>query len=303
MSLYKNTMGKLKLRETETERAKMLYRKMEQSKNKEENTFMRKGKVIRRIAMAGVAVCLAVVAVTGIGDKAWKQTVKNAKDGHAFTLYVNAAELEEGKSVTLSSDTSKQSWAFSGNEDDNEMSYVIEMPVTCTGDDIDTITYEINKGAFQIDQMPDENIVVNGQLCNEQEMLNVGNCGSVEDEEGNIISETKQYKSFTVNYDRQTGEQFWISICGVTDYFDGKLFPGAFYDLDDYTIQDECDAINRMLDGVEITCTVHFKDGTTHQKTLSVGAEVKPNSEAGDADIIEKEAADAESVYIVYTMK
>ena len=298
MDMYKKTMDKLKLRETAKERAKQLYRNMESDSGYKASMIrreemMRKGKIARRVVMAGAAVCLAVVAVTGVGDMAFHKTTKMVKESHAFTFYVNAAELEEGKSAALVNDISNQSWALGGLEDGG-MSYVIGMPVTCTGDDIDTITYEINKGAFDVVTMPGDGFVVDGELYDGE--LNTGSIGCVEDAQGNIISEENHYKAVTVSYNRQSGEQDWISICGETDYFDERLFGGD-------SLADENDGFNRMLDGVEITCTVHFKDGTLEKRRLAVGSEIKTCGEAGDVNGVENEGADMEDVYIVYMMK
>ena len=234
-----------------------------------------------------------------------------------FTLYVKAAEtdgkqsgeertqdgqstqLSVGKSVPLLSSDKANSWVLGGDDvNGSVVDYCISMPFTCVGDHIEKITYSINNGAFQIVQPEDESIIVDGQLYEGE--LNTGSIGGDYDEEnGGLPSrpfETVLYRSFTLDYNRQTDEDTWINICNnrsvSKEVFDALWGEGK-------SLEDMNHGIQQMLDNTVITCTVQYSDQTSQTVTIKVGSKVMSCAEAGEESKYEGE----ESVYVTFELQ
>lgn len=234
-----------------------------------------------------------------------------------FTLYVKAAEadgkqsgeertgdgqatqLSVGKSVPLLSSDKANSWVLGGDDvNGNVVDYCISMPFTCVGDHIEKITYSINNGAFQIVQPENASIIIDGQLYEGE--LNTGSIGGDYDEEnGGLPSkpfETVLYRSFTLDYNRQTDEDTWINICNNRpvnkEVFDALWGEGK-------SLEDMNNGIQQMLDNTVITCTVQYSDQTSQTVTIKVGSKVMSCSEAGEEPKYEGE----ESVYFTFELQ
>lgn len=234
-----------------------------------------------------------------------------------FTLYVKAAEadgkqsgeertgdgqatqLSVGKSVPLLSSDKANSWVLGGDDvNGNVVDYCISMPFTCVGDHIEKITYSINNGAFQIVQPENASIIIDGQLYEGE--LNTGSIGGDYDEEnGGLPSkpfETVLYRSFTLDYNRQTDEDTWINICNnrsvSKEVFDALWGEGK-------SLEDMNHGIQQMLDNTVITCTVQYSDQTSQTVTIKVGSKVMSCAEAGEESKYEGE----ESVYFTFELQ
>lgn len=234
-----------------------------------------------------------------------------------FTLYVKAAEadgkqsgeertgdgqatqLSVGKSVPLLSSDKANSWVLGGDDvNGNVVDYCISMPFTCVGDHIEKITYSINNGAFQIVQPENASIIIDGQLYEGE--LNTGSIGGDYDEEnGGLPSkpfETVLYRSFTLDYNRQTDEDTWINICNnrpvSKEVFDALWGEGK-------SLEDMNHGIQQMLDNTVITCTVQYSDQTSQTVTIKVGSKVMSCAEAGEEPKYEGE----ESVYVTFELQ
>lgn len=234
-----------------------------------------------------------------------------------FTLYVKAAEadgkqsgeertgdgqatqLSVGKSVPLLSSDKANSWVLGGDDvNGNVVDYCISMPFTCVGDHIEKITYSINNGAFQIVQPENASIIIDGQLYEGE--LNTGSIGGDYDEEnGGLPSkpfETVLYRSFTLDYNRQTDEDTWINICNnrsvSKEVFDALWGEGK-------SLEDMNHGIQQMLDNTVITCTVQYSDQTSQTVTIKVGSKVMSCAEAGEESKYEGE----ESVYVTFELQ
>lgn len=189
-----------------------------------------------------------------------------------FTLRVQAAELEAGKPVPLFPSGNSRSYVLGAV--DGEMSYCINVPLTCEGEGIESVTYSINKGAFQIVQPEneDERIIVSGQPYGEK--MGTGWIGGDYDEENNGLPsrpyEAVLYKSFTLDYGRQSDEYTWINICSACPY-DEEIFNLIWGE--GTAFGDESSGINKLLDHTVITCTVHYADGTEQSADIQVGSQ------------------------------
>lgn len=234
-----------------------------------------------------------------------------------FTLYVKAAEtdgkqsgeertqdgqstqLSVGKSVPLLSSDKANSWVLGGDDvDGSVVDYCISMPFTCVGEHIEKITYSINNGAFQIVQPEDESIIVDGQLYEGE--LNTGSIGGDYDEEnGGLPSrpfETVLYRSFTLDYNRQTDEDTWINICNNRSV-DKEVFDAIWGE--GKSLEDMNRGIQQMLDNTVITCTVQYADHTSQAVTIKVDSKIMSCAEAGEEPKYEGE----ESVYVTFELQ
>lgn len=241
--------------------------------------------------LASAAVCAALIAAVwisdGIGDRSGSDLQVKDDSGEnsdnsvnsvlsdidrMFTLRVQAAELEAGNPVPLI--TGGKSPSYVMGADDEEISYCISVPLTCEGKGIESVTYSINKGAFQIVQPEneDERIIVSGQLYSEE--MNTGWIGGDYDEENDGLPsrpyEAVLYKSFTLDYERQSDEYTWINICNSRPY-DEEILNLMWGE--NAAVGDKSNGINKLLDHTVITCTVHYVDGTEQSADIQVGSQ------------------------------
>lgn len=260
----------------------------------------KKGKNVRKLIMVAAA-CAAVVVLgaiaanqfsnrnfmdDGAGVAAFMNSSETAQEDvqgstNPFVLIVHAAEsgedkeLKEGVPVVISAQT--DSYVLSGQENGNG-AYCINLPISCEGENIDSITYSINKGAFQIVENENDSIVISGTEL--QEGMDVGLIGVGYDEEtgqaGFPVS-IKYYTEYTVEYNRQSSDTTWINI-GRDDVALSSM------DLiwgEDSTVQDRQKGYQELIDGVVITCTINFSDGTHDTAQLVAGTLLATPRDAG----------------------
>jgi len=148
--------------------------------------------------------------------------------------------------------------------EDGTVSYCVGTHFFCEGEDIESITYSINEGAFQIVEPKDFTIVKDGEKY--EGALNTGQIGGIDDETtGDGLSVTNNYKSFTVSYDNQMNDQTWINICGETNENRDDLFG------EDKNLEDRVAGIEKLVDNVVITCTVQYADGSVSESQITIG--------------------------------
>lgn len=226
-----------------------------------------------------------------------------------FTLHVRAAELEEGQPVPLVdnaqlpdndsqiSGNQADSWVMGGTEE-GDLDYCINFPLSCTGNNIEKITYSINNGAFQIVQPEGESIIVDGQLYNGE--LNTGQIGGGWDEESGLPLrdwEVLLYQSFTVDYEKQSGEDTWINICNALS---GKQAEHQLIWGEGKSLEEMNRGMQGMFDNTVITCTVHFKDGTSQTANILVNSRIMTCAEVG-AEV--KEDPNREEIFITFELQ
>ena len=321
MSTYKHEMDKIRLSEQGKKRMLALY----SSEVKKEELDMKR--FIKPVAAA--AACAAILlGYTVSGNMAVKEgsSQQNAKDDHAFTMLVNAEELKEDSPVlTYSGDELNTGWAMSG-EDDGTVSYSLATDFACEGENIKTITYRINKGAFQIIKPESVKLEDYGISMSETEelgnvmMLPVGNFprGILGDES---LSDEEQEKSenadgygaseYTLDYTKQKPENVVFNICGKKNMGDAyhKIFG------ENNTVEDEKAGMDELLGDIVITCTATFTDGTTASREIVMENKILlPKDVESEAVIrdkknhpdIEKEIeafANEKRVYLFFKMK
>lgn len=258
---------------------------------------------------------------SGVSDISAQETAEGKDAGELsafdkmFTLYVKAAEADEqqsgeeqtedeqstqlsvGKPVPLLSADKANSWVLGGDDEHgNVVDYCISMPFTCVGDHIEKVTYSINNGAFQIVQPENETIIVDGQLYEGE--LNTGMIGGDYNEEnGGLPSrpfETVLYRSFTLDYGRQSDAYTWINICN-----NHSVSKDIFDALWGESLEDMNQGMQQMLDNTVITCTVEYSDHTSQAVDIRVGSKIMSCAEAGEEPKYEGE----QSVYFTFELQ
>lgn len=244
------------------------------------------------------AACMALVIVTEF----WTGHTNEVREGDTirtalhqidkmFTLQVKAEEAEdlllltEGEPVPVTIRDSKAgSWVFGANDlEGGILNYCINIPpIICEGSQIESITYSVNNGVFQIVQPEnEESIIVDGQRADDA--FHIGSIGGDYDEERDGMPsrpfETVYYQSITLDYDRQSGEYTWINLCKERDQSEEiiQLLWG-----EDVTIEAYNRGIQKMLDSTILTCTVNYTDHTSQSVDIKVDSHVMTRREAGE---------------------
>lgn len=256
-----------------------------------------------RIALA--AACMAVVVAAGAVTGPLKSILGHSEKGSEdalltavdeidklFTLQVKAADSEDGKTIPLAEgnpipvtmkDNKTGSWMFGADDvEGSVVNYCINIPqIVCEGGQIDSITYSINNGAFQIVQPENgESLITDGQLYEGE--LNTGSIGGDYNEEREGLPsepfETLFYQSFTLDYDRQSDEHTWINICNERP--DSKEIVQLIWN-EEGSEEKYSSGVQKMLDNTVITCTVNYQDGTSQSVDIKVDSHIMTRREAG----------------------
>ena len=201
--------------------------------------------------LAAAAACAALILAFGSLAKPLKkiQTAPSTAEqiDRLFTLQVKAAGMEEGNPIPLqegcpfpmiAGSGKAASWVLGADDaEGSTVDYCIHIPqLTCEGEGIQSITYSINQGAFQIVQPRDaKSIIIDGQPYGKD--LNTGSIGGKYEDAADAKAtqnntensanaqesapwqddpyERVLYKSFTVDYSQQSDENTWINFCYV----------------------------------------------------------------------------------------
>lgn len=243
------------------------------------------------ISVAACAALVFGVNVSGLfggyipDDRNQPGVKAEVANNNPFVLTCFAAELDEGVRVpvSLAGDVDFGS-GLCGGEDGVSVSYIIGAKFACEGENIDSITYGINKGAFFVTELKGASIMTNYTDYSGPDL----NCPGVafddsELEEGMDEYETKyeeHYVSeYTVSYDKQSSDTSMIGICGEKS--DATIYNAVFGDV---TLEQEVDARTSLMEGVEITCTVNYADGTADSKVIVVKGCVENGGEDGTSE-------------------
>ena len=318
MDKYKELMDKISMREEAKKEARGIYGKMF-SEQKRGDSMRRK--IIRPVGAA--AACLAiliaanaalqhydrkniqgeqtsdVVKTTGavIQEKIADQ-VKNA-----FSIKVSAAELSKEKAVPLISeekdiqdageasvvDVDKIASGHALSGDGKTVDYSINVPISCEGNNIEKITYKINKGTFQLVGAKGESPVLSGK----KKTGNLNFPINASEDHDQIW----YYEEFTIAYDKQPGKIYDLNICGR-----GKDNGNIFQQHSLKTLKKgEDDLFGDTL----ITCTVQFKDGTEQTANIKVGTEILKDCEVypDEEKFKRSDMENHKSVFITYQLQ
>lgn len=199
---------------------------------------MRRHTIIKSTVAA--AACLALVAGIGYGHfsnigkspvqpdtkmtKTTPQSVLNS-----FTVTVSAAEVKKNKASGASTQGEEASGkaqpkiyaspsydsTWSGNEEGSKVAYWVVAPIACSGDNIKSITYTINKGYFSVVAKKNSKYLIGSEskLRKKQEDK-FGVALDSEDSEANSLYDQNEYTSFTVSGTEKPEKKFCIAFVG-----------------------------------------------------------------------------------------
>ena len=220
-------------------------------------------KILRTIV--AIAACCILVITGSISIEYFGE-----KNSNLFTVHVMAKELNEGETVYMADYTSNRfgSTGFG----DGKAGYVVTMPLTCQGENIESITYSIKNAAFHLTEMGDR-IIVEAKTY-DGDITEIGFNGSGDGTPKETSSGNNYVSSYTVNYDKQTSDTTWINICGNHELSEAE-YKSTF---GEYDANKMAKMYDKLLEDVVITCTVTFKDGTTDKKDIIVGAQTMRKS-------------------------
>ncbi len=231
--------------------------------------------------MVALAAC-AAVCFSGYAATTYWENTSLEKGSDAFTVKVYAQELTSDNSISINEDESMTGYVMGSTETEGEIYYCINLPFSCEGDNIKSITYSINKGCFQIVESSTNSYLVD-YVEHTGDDTNFGQCGGFGDEsvDESLWPEEKVWylDSFTVDYNKQTGEDFWMNV--------GNVVPDMQEAIDiiwhsDSSLEDHAKAVNRLLSNVEITITATYDDGTESSKVIGLESRiVEVNTEKG----------------------
>lgn len=205
-----------------------------------------------------------------------KHEVENAiTTDTPFVINVMAAELEQGGVVYLDQSAWDAGWGFGYLEDTGEVSYSFLLMLDCVGDNIESVTYGVNEGVFCVTEPRDKSIMIDSDVYNGT-FQGVTCGGLMSDEENEVQHLVTEY---TVSYEQQTAKDVSVSLCGSK-----KMDQQVCYDTlfsDNCTKQEMAEVINKILDDIEISCTVRYSDGASDAKKITMGASVMTYEDAG----------------------
>ena len=282
--------GEIEIPETVQKKANLAFSQIqnERVENMEQNIsnnqdFQKKaksGKTVRRTC-ATVAACAALVVAAGswhAGQPVDQKEIATQSGNEyietipkLFMLTAKAAEtgkrieMTKGKPVAVTTEDA-DSWVLGGNED-GTWSYCFNLPFQCEGENIDSVSYSINRGAFQVVELEGTSIIASGKEA--AEPVNGGQIGGGYDEAKDeaIPTTINYYTEYTLDYERQESDATWINM--VRDDI-------KFSDLDLLWRENKSDedveqVFDEMFGDVMITCTLHFTDGTSETIEVEPG--------------------------------
>ena len=139
-----------------------------------------------------------------------------------FTMKVMAAQAEvtAQKPVAIAQND-RFGYAINGDSDMNTASYKIDMPLYCEGENIESVTYSINKGYFEISENITDDFqsaVESGKPLDENSN---GYINPIYNDNEEIVAQQalKDYTEYTVSYDDQQKEGVYVTFCNDGDIF------------------------------------------------------------------------------------
>ncbi len=261
-------------------------------KNKDSELEIKKGariyhmkKITRRIvALAACAVlCFSVYFATDYSkemsaskEELVAENISSLSERveNTFMLKVHAQELTKANSISIQIPEESPGYVLGESEIDETMYYCINLPLSCEGENIQNIKYSVNKGCFQIVHPQDKTYLVDyvEHVGND---TNFGQCGAIMDvgTDGNIqnVEKILYIDSFTLDYNMQTGEDFWVNIGNVVPDMQEAI---NLIWYDNSSVENQAKGKNLLLSDIEITVTVSFEDGSQSSKVIGLESKV-----------------------------
>lgn len=255
--IYKNALDKATLPKESKENLKSLYDKVNQEDNVMSIEKKRNVKKPLAFVAAGLVCAVAVGSTFAVGHF---NDSKNSGSKNSFVLNVSAAEIGRKAANSDKTDTkgSKVTLGTSGylvsQNDDKTWHYDFTLPVVCKGNNIDEITYTVNRGS-----------------------INVGSTLDSEKTDTDKTSETVSYKALPK--DKLVSLDIYGDSSSLSkseqQILDKGLIPQA--DMEQYK-----KAIDTLLKDLKVTVKAKFNDGTTEEETINVNSKLCTSEELND---------------------
>lgn len=246
------------------------------------------------VKITAIAACTAFIVGAGVFGNTYlsSRPIKEAADSNvesnivsrvisstdnSFVLKVGAEEITPSKSVPLIFKNGN-GHSLSGSEEDGNVKYCISADFNCEGESIKYVTYSINKGAFAVVEACDQNgsLIKSGKLY-EGDQNFPGHWRETLSKYAPEIIDTKYYTEYTLDYDSQHSDRLGINVCG--EVFNKEIYNKVFDSAG--TPEQKAEGYTELVNGVEITCTVYYDDGTTASETVTVESETMTIKEMG----------------------
>ncbi len=293
MSRYQESLDRLHMSEEAEQRIKDLYNKADLGK---ERKGMRIGKLMR--PAAAIAACLAIVLVIHLWFDNGNMDQVVSEITNSFTVEVMAKELTKDTPVPVKTDKAANSSALGGDPQKRIICYSIAMPVKCKGENIKSITYRINKGAFQIVGKEKGLSHLTGTEC-AADSYNVPLC--IGSRSNNSVKE-RLYTEFTTSYENQPGgKDTDLNICGEIKGVDKKTYR-KFWKTD-ATLQELLESRREVFDGIVITCEVHFQDGTSQSREIELGCQLLAYRDVFPKEMLKPNTDGKNDKHVFFTYK
>lgn len=257
--IYKNALDKATLPKESKENLKSLYDKVNQEDNVMSIEKKRNVKKPLAFVAAGLVCAVAVGSTFAVGHF---NDSKNSGSKNSFVLNVSAAEIGRKAANSDKTDTkgSKVTLGTSGylvsQGDDKTWHYDFTLPVVCKGNNIDEITYTVNRGSITLD---------------------AGSTLDSEKTDTDKTSETVSYKALPK--DKLVSLDIYGDSTSLSkseqQILDKGLIPQA--DMEQYK-----KAIDTLLKDLKVTVKAKFNDGTTEEETINVNSKLCTSEELND---------------------
>lgn len=257
--IYKNALDKATLPKESKENLKSLYDKVNQEDNVMSIEKKRNIKKPLAFVAAGLVCAVAVGSTFAVGHF---NDSKNSGSKNSFVLNVSAAEIGRKAANSDKTDTkgSKVTLGTSGylvsQNDDKTWHYDFTLPVVCKGNNIDEITYTVNRGSITLD---------------------AGSTLDSEKTDTDKTSETVSYKALPK--DKLVSLDIYGDSSSLSkseqQILDKGLIPQA--DMEQYK-----KAIDTLLKDLKVTVKAKFNDGTTEEETINVNSKLCTSEELND---------------------
>ena len=257
--IYKNALDKATLPKESKENLKNLYDKVNQEDNVMSIEKKRNIKKPLAFVAAGLVCAVAVGSTFAVGHF---NDSKNSGSKNSFVLSVSAAEIGRKAANSDKTDTkgSKVTLGTSGylvsQNDDKTWHYDFTLPVVCKGNNIDEITYTVNRGSITLD---------------------AGSTSDSEKTDTDKTSETVSYKALPK--DKLVSLDIYGDSSSLSkseqQILDKGLIPQA--DMEQYK-----KAIDTLLKDLKVTVKAKFNDGTTEEETINVNSKLCTSEELSD---------------------
>ena len=286
---YKSALDKIKLSDLQKEQLRDLY-----YADSKERKYHAKRRSFGPVAVLAACLALVIAAGTvvpmlqsrweGASDNTEGNSTDHTRTGNYFAITAYAKELTKTGKV-FPDEYMSLSYVMGGDNVGENVDFSFAFPVKCVGKNIDTITYSIDEGLFQIGTQTDgrKSIVVDGEEVEETIEAGANIIGFESSEKlefGEILDyKLKQYKSFTVDYERQSDKRISIDIVGTSKMWSREKRlqykkKNIYHRIFSSTGELDKEIYDFLTKDMGITCTVTYKDGSKETKNIVVSNEV-----------------------------